>query len=187
MSGHGQPSMLVSLLIVALILWRLYSRFRRSVGRQKLSKVRPWITVSVFPLLTASFIAASIGNPMALLALLGGAAVGVGLGIYGLRVTRFEVTPTALYYTPSPHLGIGLSLLLVARIGYRFVQGGLLPIGPTPVAAPPPPPTPITLLIFGALAGYYTTYAIGLLRWRHSVAANPPVAQPIEPQSASER
>jgi hypothetical protein len=188
MSGHGHPSMFVSLLIVALIVWRLYSRFRRSVGRQKLSKVRPWITVSVFPLLTASFIAASIGKPMALLlALLGGAAVGVGLGIYGLRVTRFEVTPTALYYTPSAHLGIGLSLLLVARIGYRLVQGGLLPMGPTPVAAPPPPTsTPITLLIFGALAGYYTTYAIGLLRWRHSVAANPPVAQPVEPQSASE-
>jgi hypothetical protein len=26
--------------------------------------------------------------------------------------------------------------------------------------------TPLTLLIFGTLAGYYVTYAVGLLRWQ---------------------
>jgi hypothetical protein len=179
MNGHGHPSILFSVLIVALIAWRLYSRFRRSVGRQRLSKVRPWITVSVFPILTALFIPLSIGNTWALAALVGGIAGGIGLGIYGLRLTEFEVTEAGLYYTPSAHLGIALSLLLVARIGYRVLQGGLFPTAGTP--PPPPTSTPVTLLIFGALAAYYTTYAIGLLRWRHTVAAVPPAAKPAEP------
>jgi hypothetical protein len=179
MNGPGHPSILISTLIVALILWRLYARFRRSVGRQHLSKVRPWITVSVFPILIALFVLGSFHVPMALLALLGGTAVGIGLGIFGLRLTRFEVTPTGLYYTPSAHLGIALSLLLVARVGWRFiVQGGLLP----PPGTPPQPNSPLTLLVFGALAGYYTAYAIGLLRWRQSVVTSPPVAEPAKPQ-----
>ena len=29
--------------------------------------------------------------------------------------------------------------------------------------------SPLTLLIFGVLAGYYVSYAIGLLRWKASV------------------
>lgn len=47
------------------------------------------------------------------------------LGVYGLRLTRFERTPTGLFYTPNAHLGIALSLLLVLRLGYR---GGRLPL-----------------------------------------------------------
>jgi hypothetical protein len=31
--------------------------------------------------------------------------------------------------------------------------------------------SPLTLMIFATLAGYYVTYAIGLLRWRRRVAA----------------
>ena len=33
---------------------------------------------------------------------------------------------------------------------------------------------PLTMAIFGTLAGYYVTYAIGLLRWRARVSARPP-------------
>jgi hypothetical protein len=51
-----------------------------------------------------------------------------------------------------------------------------------------PPPAdfvrcPLTVAIFGTLAGYYVTYAIGLLRWRRRVrlagaAAEPATAGP---------
>jgi hypothetical protein len=34
--------------------------------------------------------------------------------------------------------------------------------------------SPLTLLVFGMLAAYYTTYAAGVLRWRHSLAAADP-------------
>jgi len=171
MSGPGHPSILVSLLIAAVIGWRIYARFRRSVGRQRLSNVRPWISVTVFPILILLFAAVSHGHSAALLALGAGAAIGAALGIAGLRLTRFERTAAGLYYTPSAHLGIALSLLLVARIAYRVLQGGLFP----PSGSPPPnPATPATLLIFGALAGYYITYAVGLLRWRRDHPAHAP-------------
>ena len=177
MNASGHQPIWIYILIVALIAWRLYSRFRRSVGRQRLSKVRPWLTVTLFPIIVALFAVASFGNPLPLLSLLGGTAIGVGLGIYGHRVTKFEVTPTGLYYTPSAHLGIGLSVLMVARIGYRALQGQLLP---APGAQPQPANAPTTLLIFGALAGYYTAYAVGLLIWRHRVAGAPPEPAPAD-------
>ena len=169
MQSPGHPSLLVSLLIGALVIWRFYSRVRRMVVRQKLSKVRPWITICVLPVVVALFVKSALAQPLSMAALLGGVVVGIGLGIYGLRLTRFENTPDGMYYTPSAHLGIALSVLLIGRVGYRAMQ--LYSAANVSSAAPPVAftGTPITLLIFGALAGYYVTYAIGLIRWRRSV------------------
>jgi uncharacterized membrane protein YidH (DUF202 family) len=161
------PSLLVPVGVGALVLWRMYSRIRRMVGRQPLSNVRPWITVSVLPVVSLLLVITSVAQPMSTLALAAGAAVGIGLGVYGLRMTRFEKTPQGLFYTPNAHLGVALSLLLVGRILYRFIQvysasGSVA--GPQVNYAT----TPLTLLIFGTLAGYYVTYAIGLLRWQRT-------------------
>ena len=84
-------------------------------------------------------------------------------GVLGLRLTRFEATPEGLFYTPSAHLGIALSTLLVCRIAYRFVVSGAPGMGAG--SSPPPPLTPLTLLLVGTLGGYYSAYALGLLRW----------------------
>jgi hypothetical protein len=184
--GHP-PSLLVWLLIGVFVVWRFYSRIRRMVVRQQLSKVRPWITVCAFPVLLVLLAASSIAQPQSLAALLGGTAVGVGLGIYGIRLTRFEKTPEGLYYTPSAHLGIALSVLLIGRLGYRAMQMYSF----TDAGYTPPPPaagiasSPVTLLIFGALAGYYVSYAVGLLRWRRSVvnAADPVAVAASQPES----
>ena len=171
-AGHPHPSLLVSLLIGAFVIWRFYSRIRRMVVRQKFSKVRPWITVCVFPVLILLLAGVSITQPLTLAALLGGAATGVALGFYGLRLTRFEKTPEGSYYTPSAHLGIALSVLLIGRLGYRAMQmssaGNDMGWPPPPALGPGASGSPVTLLIFGALAGYYVTYAIGLLRWNRS-------------------
>ena len=92
------------------------------------------------------------------------------LGVLGTRLTKFEATQAGLFYTPNAHLGIALSLLLVLRLGYRFVMLQLsgqhfdpqsMQLGASP----------LTMAIFGMLAGYYVTYAIGLLRWRAQVSA----------------
>jgi hypothetical protein len=150
--------------IGALIAWRLYARVRRSIGRQRLSRVRPWITLVVFPTLVVLFAVAARTATVAETCLAGGLALGVGLGVLGMRLTRFEVTPEGLFYTPSAHLGIALSALLVGRLLYRFALVGLpgaAPQGPSATSAL----TPLTLLIFGTLAGYYWTYAVGLLHW----------------------
>jgi hypothetical protein len=174
MAAPLNPSLVVPIGVGALVLWRLYSRIRRTIGRQHLSNVRPWITISVFPVLVVLLATLSRTRPDSLLSLAGGLAVGVGLGIYGLRNTRFENTPEGFFYTPAAHLGIALSLLLVGRILYRMLPlYGLT--GSTPVAAPPAQfaTTPLSMLLFGTFAAYYVTYAIGLLRWRHAESTKP--------------
>lgn len=158
--------------LVALIAWRLYARIRRNIGRQRLHPVRPWITVILFPVILVLLGVATRTRPLVETSLLCGIAVGVGLGVLGLRLTRFESTSQGLFYTPSAHLGVALSTLLVCRIAYRFVVGGFPGMGG---GAPPAsaPLTPLTLLLIGTLAGYYCTYAIGLLRWKARVGSTP--------------
>jgi hypothetical protein len=181
--GPSPPSVVVSLGIAAFVAWRLYSRFRRSVGRQKLSSARPWITVTLFPALIALLLLRSIAHPGSTLAIVAGSVLGAILGIYGLRLTKFEQTGSGWFYTPNLHLGIALSLLLLGRIAYRVVQVYLstLPAAATPMDFVQ---SPLTLLIFGTLAGYYVTYAVGLLRWRLRVTAGTADAELQPPRSS---
>lgn len=165
------PSVLMSLGVVALVAWRLYARIRRMVGRQTLSRVRPWVTVVVFPVLLAVLLLGSLAHPVNALTLAAGVGAGIVLGVYGLRLTTFDATPQAPFYTPNAHLGIALSLLMLGRVAYRMAQVYGL-VDSAPAAAPTEFfRSPLTLVIFGTLAGYYVTYAIGLLRWRARVAS----------------
>ncbi len=164
---------LIVLAFAALVVWRVYARIRRVVGRQRLSKVRPWITLVVFPLIFALLLATNLAHPATAVSALAGAAVGAGLGVLGTRLTKFEVTPAGLFYTPNAHLGIALSLLLVLRLAWRFVvlQTGAAHADPQAMQIGS---NPLTMAIFGTLAGYYVTYAIGLLRWRARVSEQAP-------------
>jgi hypothetical protein len=177
MHAQGNSSTLVTVLILALVAWRLYARSRRLIGRQRLSKWRPWVTVTLFPLALVILGVVSRHQPPALWALGGGAIAGIGLGLLGLKLTKFEITPTGPSYTPSAHLGIALSTLLVLRIAYRFIQASPLVNTDTPPATYSS--SPLTLLIFGALALYYVTYAVGLIRWSRRITANPNPAPPV--------
>jgi hypothetical protein len=158
------PSMYASMGIIALILWRLYARIRRVIGRQTFSARRTWMMLVVFPALMVLLLVLSLAHPPNAIYLCAGAAGGGLLGMLGLRLTRFEVTEAGHFYTPNAHLGILLTLLFVGRIAYRFVH--LQFFGDAAVG---PPTTlvrsPLTLLIFATMAGYYVAYAVGLLRW----------------------
>ncbi|MEJ0086930.1 MAG: hypothetical protein WDO72_14730 [Pseudomonadota bacterium] len=163
--AHPATSVLPFLIALPLIGWRLYRRVRSAIGRQKLSKVRPWVTVSVFPLIIALLAFGARSQAMNLLCLVGGLCVGTGLGVYGLSKTRFEATPQGLFYTPNAHLGIALSVLFTGRVIYRILELYLLD-GAMPAPQASFASSPLTLAVFGLLAGYYVTYAIGLIRWR---------------------
>jgi hypothetical protein len=159
---------IVLLALVPLIAWRLYSRVRRMIGRQRLSRIRPWIPVCLIPLLVLLLAFVSREHPIALAALAGGLAAGGVLALYGLRLTRFERTAQGLFYTPNAYLGVALSLLLVGRVLYRLIQvysGDALTAASSDFVR-----SPATLAIFGTLAGYYVAYAIGLLRWRYGAS-----------------
>ena len=61
------------------------------------------------------------------------------------------------------------ALLFVGRVIYRM----MVLYSQNPYAAQTPQDfssSPLTLGIFGLLAGYYVTYAIGLVRWRQGVS-----------------
>ena len=50
----------------------------------------------------------------------GGILLGAILGIFGLRLTKFETTDEGHFYIPNVYIGSALSLLLVGRIIYHF-------------------------------------------------------------------
>jgi uncharacterized membrane protein YecN with MAPEG domain len=162
------PSTVILIVLLLLIAWRVHARFRRLIGRQRLSKIRPRITLTIYPALTLLLCVAARSQPDRLWWL--GAALGAGslLGVFGLRRTRFEPTRKGLFYTPNAHLGIALLLLFVARIAYRFIEVYFLapdvPHGLDDFAR-----SSLTLSAFGLLAGYNIAYAIGLWRWRFRV------------------
>ena len=156
----------IALVVVPLIAWRIYVRIKRLVGRQCLSRVRPWITVVVFPAIVLLLATVSLAHPVNLLVLAAGLAAGAMLAVYGLRHTCFEVTPQGHFYTPNAHIGIALSLLFIGRILYRLWEIYGLPMNPT--SSQDFARSPLTLGIFGLLAGYYIAYAIGLIGWRRT-------------------
>lgn len=158
-------STLLTLALVPLLAWRMHARWRRLVGRQRLSRVRPWITLAIYGVLCSTLCVYAWRAGVMPWWLLGGMAVGGLLSLYGLKVTSFEPSPTGIYYTPHTGLGVALMLLFVARLGYRLLEV----YGPHAAASPPAPDffhSTLTLLVFGFLAGYYAGYAVGLLRYR---------------------
>lgn len=163
--------------LAPLVLWRLYARFRRMVGRQRFSAGRLGFTLAIFPLIIALLcVSAATTHPERLALLAAGIVLGVFLGRFGIARTKFEVTTEGLFYTPNAHIGIALTLLFVARLGFRFVELATTDFTHAQPGMDAFARSPWTLSIFGILAGYYVTYAIGVLRWRRSERARAPVA-----------
>ena len=154
-------------LLAALIGWRLYRRFRRLGKRQRLPRVRPWIQVTLFPLLLAMLAWLSAFNPARLAWLGAGVAAGAALAFYGLRLTRFEATSEGFFYTPNVYVGLAMMAVLMGRIAWRIFEiaehGTQLARNGTEFVRSGP-----TLAVLGLLSGYYMAYAAGLLRWRHA-------------------
>ena len=164
----GTPNLLPFLVIIPLVAWRMYSRIKRNIGRQHLSKWRPWVTLTIFPVIVILISLGAVSQPMRLLAMAGGIVAGAVLGVFGTRHTKFENSPEGIFYTPNAHIGIALSVLFLARFVYRMFQHYSLDPGAQP-SLNDLANSPLTLSIFGLLAGYYVTYAIGLIRYKLSV------------------
>lgn len=175
----------VTILIIVLIVWRMYVRFKRMVGRQKSKVWRHWIAAILFPLLVILVGLPALVNPLAIGALAAGLVIGTALSIWGLKTTKFETTPLAYYYTPNTHLGIGLSLLMVARIGYRFYEVSTMTAMQRAGHMQDFARSPLTLAIFGTLAAYYTSYAIGILRWRAATPLPGSVPEELPPPAGT--
>lgn len=162
------PQALVPALLVPLIGWRLYRRFKSNIGRQELRPTRMTVRIVILSLIGALFVWGVTLHPTseALSATLGGLALGAAIGLVGLRLTKFDFSANGNYYTPNTYLGASLSALLVARLVYRFfIVGNAAQMsyqqGGDPFAAYSR--NPLTLLILMLTVGYYVAYNAGLL------------------------
>jgi hypothetical protein len=155
------PTPIVAAVLVPFVLWRVYQRVKRLMVRQKSQVWRHRTALIVFPLLIVALGIAALAHPLALVGMGAGAAGGVALGLIGLRRTVYEHTGGEFYYTPNARIGILVSMLFIGRLLYRGYEFYVGAAQPQDFAS-----SPLTLMVFGVLAAYYTTYAAGLLRWR---------------------
>lgn len=158
------PSMtpaLTPVLATAGIGLLYYRRMRRQFGRQAW---RPgagwWLRFAMLWVLMAGLLVAGFVLPRGAMAVLSGIAVGALLGVFAIRHTRIEHSDGTRWYTPNPWIGGVLSLLLVARLAWRW-QGGVRAFGPAAAAQP----SALTLAFAATLVAYYLVNSGGLA-WR---------------------
>ncbi len=161
---------LALLALVPLLVWRIYSRLKRMLARQKSQLWRHWAAALLLPALLVSLAVSMAGDLLAVSCLAAGALAGAWLGMWGIRLTRFESTQRGYFFTPNLRLGITISLLFAARVLYRGMELYMnsRTESPHPLTNQDFIQSPFTTLSFGLLAGYFATYAIGLIRWRRS-------------------
>jgi cytochrome b561 len=160
------PAPVVAIALVPLVLWRMYSRIKRLTSRQRSRTWRHRTTLVFFPLLLLMIVLAALPNPLVLLGLAAGIAGGVALGMAGVRKTTFEQVGDEYYFTPHAYIGMLVAGLFLSRMAWRAWQVYTM----NDWAQHDFVRSPLTLAVFGILAGYYITYATGLLRWRKRTA-----------------
>lgn len=153
-------------LIVPLVLWRVYARIKRLVTRQRSVAWRHWLGLGLFGFVIAVMALVSLSRPLGLAALAAGVGAGAGLAVAALQRTRFELEDGVLHYTPHAHIGLAVSLVFIGRLCWRMLEVYQLHGAPQPPQNPGD--SPLTMLTFGIMAGYYTLYAAGVLRWRRA-------------------
>jgi hypothetical protein len=156
------------ILVGGLIVWSLYRRVRRNIGRQPLRPSRAIRSIVILSLVSVLIVSTSLQNTNLLLGFGGGLLLGALLGFAGLKLTRFETTDEGHFYTPNTHIGVALSILFIGRIAYgygkSFIMNGSAMTTP---AHAQPFQSPLTLFILGLTVGYYLVYQTGILIHNH--------------------
>lgn len=159
------PQMVMPLIMVPLMAFAIWRRVRSQFGRQPIRRKRMLVRIAIFSVIGVLIALGSLHNLRLLEGLLGGVIAGAALGLLGLRLTRFERgVDGADVYLPSPWIGGVLTALLIGRLAWRYpammaqMQGQA-----AEHAGPAFGNSPLTLLVFGLMIGYYIAYFTGLL------------------------
>lgn len=162
-----------TLLIAAAVLFFLYRRFRRHIGRQRLRPKRMIFRIVILAVVCVLILLSPYRSEWSLVGAAGGAVIGIALGLWAIVHTRFEVTPEGRFYRPNAYIGMAVIALLIGRLIYRFaVIYPLMHHAVQQAAQNPQMQTdpfgayersPLTLGIYFILAGYYICYYIGVL------------------------
>ncbi|MDB5748712.1 MAG: hypothetical protein JWP72_3560 [Massilia sp.] len=158
---------LALLALTPILVWRIYSRLKTQMARQRSIVTRHYTGALVFGAMILVPLSETLARPMELGALAAGTALGVFWGVFALRRTVYEDTAGGYFFTPPMRLGIIMAMILVARILYIGIeiyanQGSGLP-------APRLTESPLTMLCVGLTAGYFLAYSVGLLLWRRKL------------------
>jgi hypothetical protein len=154
----------IYVLVGSFILWRVYRRVRRNIGRQKLQLRRIIVRLVLFVVFIFFIILAGLQNPRLLVGYAAGLLGGAALGFVGLKLTQFETTEEGHFYTPDTRIGVAISLLLAGRVIYRMAVLNNTSLAPD---HPQAMNSPLTFLIVGLTFGYYIVYYIGLFVHTH--------------------
>lgn len=153
--GH-QPLWMLAL--AGLMVFGVYRRFRRIVGRQPLRRVRMGLRIGLLAVIGLLLLPLGLHSAQALGAIAAGSVVGSSLGIFAAARTRFETHANEVHYIPHTTVGLAVFALFLGRVIYRFGQmyAGGAPQGTMM--------SPLTLGIFFVLISYNVYYGGRVLR-----------------------
>jgi hypothetical protein len=168
---HNLFRVLVWVGLGVYVLSRLYFRMRRTIGLQQFRRKRLIFYIVFYVIATIGLAFLSGGRSKLMLGWIAGLVPGIVLGLWSLRLTRFEITDKGRCYTPSAHIGVALYLLFLGRLIYRVIA-----IYTNLSLRGQPPPawgqSALTDFVFELLAGYYIAYSAGIVR-RYGKRAEP--------------
>ena len=158
---------LTLLVLTPFLVWRIYSRLRTAMARQRSIVSRHWTGLLVFAAMVLVPASELFNRPPMLGWLALGTAAGIGDGVWASKKTRLEETPDGYYFTPPARLGILIAMLFTARIlyiGFEIYanQGSGVP-------TPRVTDSMLTMLAVGLTGGYFGTVSAGLAWWRYRV------------------
>lgn len=160
--------LILAALSYGLVLYFIYRRFRRTFGRQKLSRGRLRFRLTLFWFFGVVLLLPALFSMQMVAAVVAGAAVGVGLGRWGAKHTRFQKVDETLYYLPHTYAGMVVTALFLGRLLYKFVAGTHSALSIFGMGATPMPGefgglgslyhNPLTFLLFFTYVSYYLYY-----------------------------
>ena len=154
--------------LAGVVLLSLALRYRAGTARRQarrwVTSLNVWMTSfsAVFFLLFTLLL--SIWIDSAFRVALIGMAVGGILGVLGLTLTRWEIRPAGLFYTPSRWLAFVIVFAIAARVLYGWWRA----THPSSAAGGDQHSwittsgTQLSLAIAAGLIGYYLVYSIGV-------------------------
>ena len=112
---------------IALLPLSIIQRYRVGTSRQRARGWLIWLNLFGLSVSTLLFVigaaVTSIWVPRALAYTLAGLAGGFALGLLGLVLTRWEISPRGVHYTPNRALILMITLLVTARLFYGLWRG----------------------------------------------------------------
>ena len=157
--------------------WLYYRRIRRQFGRQPYRPRRAALRIGLLSLLACGLVFAAVGIAHLAPALAIGGLAGAALGWLSQRHTQVALVGGKREYTPNPWIGGALSLLLVARLAWRWHEGAFA----AGAQQAGPQASPLTFGFMAALVAFYLVSGIGLALRMRALSAPQAAAKAIGP------